>query len=154
MAQAMVQGVAARGNPAHAAMPWIRPTVPTLPAGVRAARGLSAHASGHAAEGLVADHYVARGCAVLERCWRSPAGEIDLILRDGEHVVFVEVKKAMTHDLAAQRLLRRQMDRICTAALIYVDRLPTGSLTLMRFDAALVDAAGVVRIIPNAFGGH
>lgn len=119
---------------------------------LRAARGLSAYASGHAAEDLAAQAYADRGCATLERCWRSPAGEVDLILRDGDQVVFVEVKRAETHDAAAHRLSRRQMDRICQAALIYADRLPQGSLTEMRFDAALVDAHGRVEILENAFG--
>lgn len=135
-------------------MPWIeaeRPA-PRRPSHSRVARGVAAHASGHAAERQVAVCYARRGCEVLERCWRSPAGEVDLILRDGETVVFVEVKKSETHDIAAQRILRRQMDRICQAALLYTDRLPTGSLTELRFDAALVDAGGRVVIVENAFG--
>lgn len=134
-------------------MPWIdaaRP--PTRPARGRAARGVAAHASGHAAERRVADHYAARGCDILERCWRSAAGEVDLILRDGGTIVCVEVKKAETHDIAAQRISRRQMDRICQAALLFTDRLPAGALTDLRFDAALVDATGRIEIVENAFG--
>lgn len=135
-------------------MPWLegRPTGGSGHA--RVARGMSAHASGQAAEARVAELYADRGCEILERRWRSAAGEIDLILRDGEAIVFVEVKKSGTHDLAAQRLSRRQMDRICTAALLYIERFSTGSLTEMRFDAALVDACGRVEIIENAFGAN
>lgn len=135
-------------------MPWIetgRPA-PRRPSHSRIARGIAAHASGHAAERLVAERYVERGCEILEHCWRSAAGEVDLILRDGGAVVFVEVKKSETHDIAAQRISRRQMDRICQAALLYADRLPTGALTELRFDAALVDAGGRVEILENAFG--
>ena len=54
--------------------------------------------------------------------------------------------------IAAGRISRRQMDRICQAALLFTDRLPAGSLTELRFDAALVDAAGRVEIVENAFG--
>lgn len=118
----------------------------------RTARGLSAHASGAAAERRVEDHYLDRGCTILARRWRSPAGEIDLIVADRDEVVFVEVKKSATIAMAAERLARAQMDRICNAALDYCDALPTGSLTAMRFDAALVDADGRVEVIPNAFG--
>lgn len=135
-------------------MPWIeagRPA-PRRPSHSRVARGVAAHASGHAAERRVAEHYVERGCEILERCWRSPAGEVDLILRDGETVVFVEVKKSETHDIAAQRISRRQMDRICQAALLYTDHLPMRGLTELRFDAALVNADGRVQIVENAFG--
>ena len=54
--------------------------------------------------------------------------------------------------IAASRLSRRQMDRICTAALLYACRLPDGAMTDIRFDAALVDAQGALGIVENAFG--
>ena len=133
-------------------MPWAMPAPTARGGAARTARGLSSHARGHAAERSVAEAYEERGATILERCWRSPAGEVDLIVREGETIVFVEVKQADTHDAAAMRLSRRQMDRICQAALIYADRLPSGSLTDMRFDAALVDAPGRVEILENAFG--
>lgn len=135
-------------------MPWseAKRPLPRRSSHSRVARGVAAHASGHAAERLVAERYAERGCEILERCWRSPAGEVDLILRDGATVVFVEVKKSGSHGIAAQRISRRQMDRICQAALLYTDRLPTGGLTELRFDAALVDADGRVQIVENAFG--
>ena len=120
----------------------------------RVVRGLSAQASGAAAERLVEDRYAALGCAVLARRWRGPSGEIDLILRDGGAVVFVEVKKSETHDIAARRISRRQMDRICNAALEFCAEMAQGLMTLMRFDAALVDAGGRVEIVENAFGQH
>lgn len=139
--------------PTQTVMPWLQPAVSIAgPTARRAARGLGAWASGHAAEDRVAAVYADRGAEILERCWRSAAGEVDLVLRDGDYVVFVEVKRAETHDVAATRLSRRQMDRICQAALIYADRLPTGALTNIRFDAALVDARNRVEILENAFG--
>lgn len=120
----------------------------------RTARGLAAYATGHAAEIRVAETYEDRGCTVLHRCWRSAAGEVDLVLQDQGQLVFVEVKRAESHDAAAYRLSRRQMDRICRAALLYVEDMPMGALTDLRFDAALVDAAGCVQIIENAFGDN
>lgn len=42
---------------------------------------------------LLAERFLqARGYAVLARKYRCPHGEIDLVCRDGESVVFVEVK--------------------------------------------------------------
>ena len=46
----------------------------------KVARGLSAQASGAAAERLVEGHYAALGCEILARRWRGLSGEIDLIL--------------------------------------------------------------------------
>jgi len=111
------------------------------------------HYAGLAAEDIVARSYAARGFTEAARRWRGRGGEIDLILRDGNDVVFVEVKKSRTHAQAAQRVTRRQMDRICTAASEFVGTEPRGSLTPIRFDVATVDATGQVQVIANAFGG-
>lgn len=43
-------------------------------------------------ESLAARHLVAQGMVLLERNWRCDAGEIDLVLRDGDVLVVVEVK--------------------------------------------------------------
>jgi len=43
-------------------------------------------------ERLAERHLLARGYRLLERNWRCPRGEIDLILQDGDETVFVEVK--------------------------------------------------------------
>ncbi|MDQ7261169.1 YraN family protein [Paracoccus sp. PS-1] len=120
--------------------------------GVRARRGAVACAAGRFAEESVAREYRRRGYEVLAERWRGRGGEIDLILRKDEEYAFVEVKKSHCHDRAAERISRRQIARICQAALEYCGRLPAGLLTAMRFDAALVDQLGRVEIIENAFG--
>jgi putative endonuclease len=43
-------------------------------------------------EAVAARHLVGAGMVLLDRNWRCPAGEIDLVLRDGEVLVFCEVK--------------------------------------------------------------
>jgi putative endonuclease len=43
-------------------------------------------------EALAARHLVAQGMVLLDRNWRCPAGEIDLVLRDGDDLVVCEVK--------------------------------------------------------------
>ena len=43
-------------------------------------------------ERIAERHLVRRGLTVLDRNWRCAQGEIDLVLRDGEETVFVEVK--------------------------------------------------------------
>jgi putative endonuclease len=75
---------------------------------------------------------------------------VDLLVREGATVVVVEVKKARSLDEAATRLSRRQMDRLCAAAALFCEGEPPGSLTDLRFDRALVDGIGRVRVIPNA----
>jgi putative endonuclease len=118
----------------------------------RRTAGAVAFRAGQAAELSVARVYDRRGWAVAVQRWRGRAGEIDLIARDGEGYVFVEVKKARDFEEAALRLGRRQMDRIIAAACEFLGTQPGGMLAAMRFDLALVDSQGQVRIIENAFG--
>lgn len=47
---------------------------------------------GNAGERLAAKHLRSLGLRILFRSYRTPLGEIDLIARDGNTVVFVEVK--------------------------------------------------------------
>ncbi|HOW01581.1 MAG TPA: YraN family protein, partial [Rhodoglobus sp.] len=49
-------------------------------------------ALGRRGEEIAARYLASRGLAIVERNWRCPQGEIDLIARDGGELVFVEVK--------------------------------------------------------------
>lgn len=117
----------------------------------RETRGEVAHFSGLQAEGAVARIYERSGRPIAAARWRGTAGEIDLIARDGAEVIFIEVKKSASHAEAAERLSRRQMDRIYASASEFLAGEPAGQLTAARFDVALVDARGEVEIIENAF---
>ncbi|MBT0780658.1 MULTISPECIES: YraN family protein [Paracoccus] len=121
---------------------------------MKARQGAVAHSAGRFAEESVAREYRRRGYEVMAERWRGRGGEIDLILRKDDEYAFVEVKKSRFHAGAAERIGARQIARICNAALEYCGRLPSGLLTAMRFDAALVDQFGRVEIIENAFGSN
>ena len=47
---------------------------------------------GRRGERLAENHLLARGYRLVERNWRCRQGEIDLVVRDGDALVFVEVK--------------------------------------------------------------
>ena len=49
-------------------------------------------ALGRRGEEIAARYLASRGLAIVERNWRCPQGEIDVIARDGGELVFVEVK--------------------------------------------------------------
>lgn len=118
-------------------------------ASTRVARGQAAHASGRAAEQQVAEHYRRRGFELAGERWRGRCGEIDLILRKGGGVVFVEVKKAGTLYEAAHRLGARQLERLFASGAEYLGLEPLGQNTPARFDFALVGASGEIEIIEN-----
>lgn len=47
-------------------------------------------------EQYATDHLTGMGWRIIERNWRCPRGEIDIIAHDGHAVVFVEVKTRNT----------------------------------------------------------
>jgi putative endonuclease len=112
--------------------------------------GKDAYHGGAAAELSVERVYTDLGFRPLARRWRGTAGEIDLILALGEGFVFVEVKKSRSFAAAAARVSVSQTRRILAAATEFVATAPRGQLSAMRFDVALCDSAGEVRILENA----
>lgn len=119
----------------------------------RAARGRANYHAGHAAEASVARAYEDRGVAICQRNWRGITGEIDLIGRQGDVVVFVEVKQSRTHDLAASHISRAQIGRIFATVDEFLAGEPKGLLTDVRIDLALVDGQGRIEVLENAFAG-
>lgn len=115
-------------------------------------RGRGGHLSGLAAEEQVARFYERRGAELLARRWRGEGGEIDLILREGDLIVFVEVKQRRARAGLHEAITERQWRRLGSAAEEYMlgpGRL-TGAIRGCRFDAALVGADGRIEIIENA----
>jgi putative endonuclease len=119
----------------------------------RADKGRTNYHAGHAAEGAVAQHYEDRGIAICARNWRGLVGEIDLIGRKGDEVIFVEVKQSRTHDLAASHVSQAQIARIFATVDEFLAGEPKGLLTDVRIDLALVDGQGRIDVIENAFAG-
>jgi putative endonuclease len=125
----------------------------SAPVQARKRRGLTNYLAGHAAEASVARHYEGRGISICARNWRGSGGEIDLIGRDGDVVVFVEVKQSRTHDLAATHISAAQIGRIFATVEEFVANEPKGLLTDVRIDLALVDGQGRIEVVENAFAG-
>lgn len=116
------------------------------------ARGNLSYFSGQAAEQRIAQEYERRGFSIARQRWQGAAGEIDLIAKKYNEVVFVEVKKSSTTGRAAERLSEKQMQRIYSSAAQFLEQEPLGQLTPSRFDVALVNGQGGFEIIENAFG--
>lgn len=115
-------------------------------------RGLVNYFSGLSAEGSVISDYERRGYCLQATRWKGQQGEIDVIARDGDSYVFVEVKKSRDFARAAERVSPRQMRRLCNTAYEFLAANALGLATHMRFDVAMVNMHGEVQIIENAFG--
>jgi putative endonuclease len=70
-------------------------------------------------------------------------------LRKQAMLVFVEVKRARSFAVAAERVTQRQLARIIATASEFVATEPAGQDSEMRFDAALVDEIGRIEIREN-----
>jgi len=121
------------------------------PALARRDRGKRAYSAGLAAEDRAVTLYTAAGLCLLETRWRGKSGEIDLILADGDQIVFVEVKQARSHDAAIASLRPAQMRRIHAAGAEYLGQCPDGQLTEVRFDLAVIDGMGRCDILEGFF---
>lgn len=114
----------------------------------RRRRGATSHRAGLAAEDAVARRYAAFGAGILARRWRCPHGEIDIIARDGDGLVFVEVKRR-SQPIEDDPVGERQWRRLEMAAETYMFMAETGE-TPVRFDLAIVGADGTIQVIKNA----
>ncbi len=114
-------------------------------------RRRAAHARGLQAEGQAAAFLERQGFEILDRRVRTKAGEIDLVARLGELLVFCEVKQRADLASAAFSLLPRQRRRIGRAAEIYLAAHPELSRLAVRFDAVLLAGDGRAEHLPGAF---
>jgi putative endonuclease len=111
-------------------------------------------ARGARAEGAAAAWLAGRGLVLLERNWRCRAGEIDLIFRHGEVIVFVEVRQRASsrYGGAAASIDARKQRKLLTAARLYLAASAHGNRPC-RFDALLMGASDTdIEWIRNAFG--
>lgn len=101
-------------------------------------------ALGRRGEEIAARYLASRGLAIVERNWRCPQGEIDLIARDGGELVFVEVKTrssvAFGHPL--ESITPVKLARLRRLAAAWCDAHPGGH-DMIRIDAIAVIAPSV-----------
>jgi len=106
---------------------------------------------GEQGERVAEEHLVALGMELVARNLRYPSGEVDLVMRDGNYTVFVEVKRRLGTRYGSGReavtLTKRR--RICAVALRY---LQTNRLlgSPVRFDVVEILGEEVTHL-PNAF---
>jgi len=117
----------------------------------RSARRIKAFKLGVSAEARAALYLAAKGFRPLARRWKSPVGELDLVVKRGSLLVFVEVKARPRLDEAAEAVLPRQRRRIVAAAEAWLAAHPEHAGYDMRFDAVLIAPGRLPQHIVSAF---
>jgi len=94
--------------------------------------------AGAAPETLAAEYLMRQGLAIVARNFRTRAGEIDLVARDGRTLVFVEVRmrRSASHGGAVESITAQKRRRLVAAANGYFAML--GREPPCRFDAILL----------------
>ena len=108
-------------------------------------------------EQLAADHLRSHGARIIETNFRCRSGEVDLIFRDHETLVFAEVKYRTNsrYGCASEAVTPQKQQTIVRVGSFYLMRYGFSTDTPVRFDVIAIDAEedGQLRInwIKDAF---
>ncbi len=111
---------------------------------------------GRQAEKLALDHLTAQGLKEITRNFRCRMGEIDLVMQDGDCLVFAEVRfrNQNSYASAAGSVDHHKQRKIIRTAAAFLGRYPKYSSCAVRFDVVGLDQSGdqtSLRWIRDAF---
>lgn len=111
---------------------------------------------GRDSEALAARYLAEKGYEILEQNYRSPRGEIDIIAKEGDTIVFVEVKSGRSSHFGHPKgyVTCQKQKKISMTALHWL-KASGQSRAKARFDVIAVCSKKnntVIELIRNAFG--
>ena len=97
---------------------------------------MNKRSTGFCYERKAAEYLISCGCKIIKKNYRCRAGEIDLIVRDGAYLVFVEVKYRSTafSGYGSEAVDVRKQNRIRKAAVWYMKEYHVPMDQPCRFD--------------------
>ena len=113
-------------------------------------------AQGDAAEERASRHLAGSGFTIVERNFRARGGEIDIVARKEDVLVFVEVRSREVpgFEMPEKSVTSAKRRRIVAAARQYLSNVPTSSWREARFDVIAIEGSGEaaeLRHYPAAF---
>jgi putative endonuclease len=95
---------------------------------------------GYAVERQACNYLLKQGLQLVTTNYSCKAGEIDLVMRDGAYVVFVEVRyrASASHGGALESITKNKQRKIISAAKSYLVGCNLWEKVLCRFDVILV----------------
>lgn len=108
------------------------------------AGGTRRQQDGARAEAAARDHLIAHGLQPVAANVRFRGGEIDLVMRDGEQLVFVEVRYRRSDAFggAIASVDAHKQRRLQLAASLFLQQQPRWAALPCRFDVVTASAAG------------
>jgi putative endonuclease len=113
-----------------------------------------ADARGRRAEALAAWWLRLKGYRVLARRVKTPVGEVDLVVRRGRTLAFVEVKARDRLDKAAMALHPAAQQRIARAVRMLLARYARAGDAAVRIDAVLIVPGHLPRHLEAVWQGE
>lgn len=115
--------------------------------------GFGTSQRGAEAERLAQRHLERQGLKLVARNWRCPGGELDLVMRERDMLVMVEVRKRTRSDYgdAFESVNGRKRGRLVRAARMFLAGHPEYARSPVRFDVVAVDAADQLEWLQAAF---
>jgi putative endonuclease len=107
---------------------------------------IAAFRHGLSAESRAALLLLAKGFRIAARRFKTPVGEIDIVARRRQTLVFIEVKARARHDDAVEAVTTHQQRRIVAAAQFWLASHPKDATCNIRFD--------VVSVVPGRLPHH
>ena len=109
-------------------------------------------ARGRQAEDIAATFLQQQGLTLVARNYQCRFGEIDLVARDGDTLVFVEVRMRANDAFggAAASITAAKRDKLLRTARHYLTGL--ARTPACRFDAVLISGAGAAEWLKSVFG--
>jgi putative endonuclease len=114
---------------------------------------LSTRQSGQKSEAIAAEFLQRNGLTLVTENFRGPQGEIDLIMRDKDYLVFIEVRMRNDQDfgLSVETINKSKQSRIIQTALYYLVQENLLDKTFCRFDVIGMGKDQQIEWIQNAF---
>ncbi len=115
------------------------------------AKRRAAYESGLVAEKAAAAYLRGKGFTLIAERYKNAYGEIDLLMRDGEYLVAVEVKKRADMQSALESVRPKAQKRIQNALMMYIANNPHERDSALRFDVVAIVPPCQIHHLDNAW---
>lgn len=92
-------------------------------------------------EDYTCNKLVSTGYKLIERNYRTPFGEIDLIFQKGMNLYFIEVKTqhSLLFGLPKEKVNQKKINHICKSVLYFMERCNTKELNIQIMVAEIIN---------------
>jgi len=118
---------------------------------------MDSHELGKAGQKAAEAFLKSKGYEIIDRNFHTRSGELDLVVRDGDYIVFVEVKarKSLEYGYPREAITRTKQKRILKTALAYLtqNHLHNSNIRFDVVEVLLQQGQTYASHIENAFTG-